>query len=80
MLRKNKFCKNLPGISSIFCSLYLEPNEYADDDWWIVFSAFSTSYEPGAVKKNEKNACKNFQIAIQCLKNSVLMFILLILY
>lgn len=79
MLRKNKFYKSLPGISSIFCSLYFEPNEYADDDWWIVFSAFSTSYEPGAVKGNEKNS-KNFQIAIQHLSNSALIFLLLILY
>lgn len=80
MLRKKKFYKSLPGISSIFCSLYFEPNEYADDDWWTVFSAFSTSYEPGAVKENAKDTCKNFQITIQHLSNSALIFLLLILY
>lgn len=38
----------VPGISSVFVSLYLIPKEYAEEDSWTVFCAFSISYEPGA--------------------------------
>lgn len=38
----------IPGMSSGFWSLYLMPNETAPGDWWMVQSAFSTSYAPGA--------------------------------
>lgn len=41
--------RKLPGISSVFCSLYLMPKEYAEDDSWTLLSAFSTSYDPGAI-------------------------------
>lgn len=40
--------KILPGKFSCWCSLYFTPNVYADEAWWVVFSALSTSYEPGA--------------------------------
>lgn len=48
--------KTLPGILSIFWSLYLIPNEYADEDWLTFFSDFSTSYDPGAVMNKHTKA------------------------
>ena len=44
--------ENLPGTSSGFRSLCFPANEYAGDEPWTFFSAFSTSYDPGAIQKN----------------------------
>lgn len=39
----------LPGRSSDFRSLCFTPSEQAGDEPWTFFSAFSTSYDPGAI-------------------------------
>lgn len=41
----------LSGKSSGLDSLYLTPREYDGEDSWILLSAFSTSYAPGAEER-----------------------------